>query len=462
MNEHILRGPILNPHPDGKADFWPDGALRAGTDGRITFAGTWAEMQAQSGTLHCPVAQSSGLILPPLLDCHTHIPQWPIRGHFADGVPDDVPEGRLLASLARNVFPQEAKMVRTRFAAAAIAGFAQDTLAQGVVGGASYMTVHPRAARLALDRLPATWSVGLVLMNQNCPSFLRTQEDALAHDIKSLAADYGRRLIVTDRFAVTADTPLRRRGVRIAREHGLRMQTHLNEQRLEKDLVEQTLYPAYASYADVYARDGLLTQDTILAHCLHMRPDEWGLLADAGASIAHCPTSNTLLGSGTLHLDTVLDRQIPYALGTDVGASPTTSMLAEMAQFLRVHEGRSARASPQEALFRATLAPAQMLHLDSELGSFAIGKPLSYIEMQCDLRSIMDKTADQAIADCLLEMPTTQSTDLDAAYAQLAADGLPHGDHLRALADSVDQQQRRLETKVQRVVLRGETVWERG
>ena len=462
MNEQIIRGPILSPRPNGTVDFWQDGALRSGPDGRIVYAGTWVKLEAQGGTKACPVVQSEGLILPPFLDCHTHVPQHPIRGRFAEGVPDDCPEGRLLASLARNVFPQEAKMARTRFAAQAAAGFAQDTLSQGVVGGASYMTVHARAAHLALAELGAWWSVGLVLMNQNCPSFLRTQEEALARDVEVLASEYRRRLIVTDRFAVSTDTSLRRRGVRLARRHGLRMQTHLNEQRAEKAFVEQTLYPGYADYTDVYARDGLLDCEAILAHCLHMRPDEWDRVAGAGASIAHCPTSNTLLGSGTMALESVRERNIPYALCTDVGASPTTSMLAEMAQFLRVHAGRALGATPQEALFRATLAPAQILGLERELGSFGIGMPLSFVEARCDLSALPGKTADAVIAECLLEMPAARDPVLDDAYALLAAEGLPHGEDLRAVTQSAEETAVRLEAKVQRVVLRGETVWERG
>lgn len=459
--EYVLRGPVLNPRPNGTVDFHGDGALRLGPDGKLSFVGAWAELSAQ-GSAACPVVQSRGLIMPPLLDCHTHLPQHPIRGHFADGVPDDCPEGRLLASLARNVFPQEARMVRTRLAAQAVAGFAQDTLSQGVVGGASYMTVHPRAARLALSELSPLWSVGLVLMNQNCPSFLRTGEEALARDVDTLATEYGRRLIVTDRFAVCTDTSLRRRGVRLARQHNLRMQTHLNEQQAEKAFVEQTLYPSYASYTDVYARDGLLGCEAILAHCIQMRPDEWDLVAGAGAAIAHCPTSNTLLGSGTMPLDIVQERQIPYAICTDVGASPTTSLLAEMAQFLRVHQGRAHRATPQEALFRTTLAPAQILGLERELGSFDIGKPLSYIDVRCDLPLLPGKDADAVISECLLEMPATQDPALDAALARLATQGLPHGDELRGLTQHAHETAARLDTKVQRVVLHGQTVWQRG
>jgi len=83
-----------------------------------------------------------------------------------------------------------------------------------------------------------------------------------------------------------------------------------------------------------------------------------------------------------MSLDDVVEPGIPYAIATDVGASPTVSMLAEMGRFLEVHDGRSARATPSEALYRATLAPAQILGLDASLGRLDAGRPASFIEVR--------------------------------------------------------------------------------
>src|SRR5439155_5977049 len=182
-----------------------------------------------------------------------------------------------------------------------------------------------------------------------------------------------------DRFAVAVGSELRRVAARIAADFDLRMQTHLNEQLREKDFVENKLYPNARSYTDVYHRDGLLKRRPILAHCIHMRADEWDLLQEHHCVIAHCPTSNTLLCSGIMPLNAVKSRDIPYAICTDVGASPTTSLLAEMAQFLKVHGGRSDHATPQEALFRTTLAPAQLLEVSDQLGRLETGRPMSFI-----------------------------------------------------------------------------------
>ena len=300
-----IRGPVLNPLPEGGVAYWRDGVLAGDDRGRIVAAGPWDEVAPRLALDAAAVPRSAGVILPPLLDAHIHIPQHPIRGRFAEGIEADPPGGRLLASLARNVFPAEARCESPAHARHVVAAFAADTLSSGVIGGAAYMTVHARATRIALERLPDTWSVGLVLMNGRCPENLRTDEATLADDVAELARDFGRRLIVTDRFAVSVDTPLRRTGVALAERHGLRMQTHLNEQRAEKKLIEEVLYPEAASYTDVYRRDGLLGRDPILAHCIQMRPEEFDLVAATGGAIAHCPVSNTLLGSGVMPLDAV-------------------------------------------------------------------------------------------------------------------------------------------------------------
>ena len=186
----------------------------------------------------------------------------------------------------------------------------------------------------------------------------------------------------------------------------------------------------------------------------------------SGAAVAHCPVSNTLLGSGIMPLDEIAARGIPYAICTDVGASPTTSLLCEMLQFLRVHCGRSALATPEEALFRVTLAPAQILGLADSIGSFEPGKDFSFIEVagpapRPGLRS------DQAILENLLESEERDlrryapDGELGSIVDQLRSGGLPIGPELARLTDDVARTAERLDEKVLRVTLAGREVWRR-
>ena len=443
---NAVRGTILNPRPGGTVNLIKGGLLAWDDAGRITHVGP------DDGR---PAEAARGIILPPLLDCHIHVPQWPIRGHFCDGV-GHCEGGRLLEGLNRNVFPTEAKCGDPAHAAAVVEQFRADTLSKGTVGGAAFMTVHAGATADALAGLGDLWHVGLVLMNQNCPDYLRTDEPNLERDVDRLAERFGRRLIVTDRFAVAVDSPLRRRAVALAERHGLRMQTHLNEQPAEKAFVEQVLYPGQ-SYTGVYRDDGLLGRSPILAHCIHMRPDEWDMVVASNAVGAHCPTSNALLGSGIMPLDEVLDRGVPYAICTDVGASPTTSLLTEMAVFLRVHAGRSARATPSEAIYRTTLAAAELLGVADRVGTFAVGRPASFIEVTGPDRPAAD--ADGVIAG-LLELDAADA-DTQAAVDALAAGGVEDAATLERLEADVRRTAARLDGRVGRVTLDGRPAFER-
>lgn len=370
---HVRRCAILNPLSDGHVAFHRDGAL-AFESGTITFVGDADDYTRQGGDL-TGAQRVPGLLMPPMLDVHTHVQQWPIRGEFLKDVASDSPGGQLLAGLDKNVFPAEMRFADERYAAAVIAQFRDDALAHGVVGGCVFMTIHAAAAQLAFELLGDDWLIGPVLMDQQCPPALRNDVATVLGPFEKLAAQYGPRTVLADRFAVSCSSALRRAGVDVARRHGLRMQTHLNEQLLETGLVRQ-LYPRSRTYAGVYEQDGLLAREPIVAHCIHMADEEWQLLRDRGAAVAHCPTSNALLGSGVMSLDEIRQWEVPFALATDVGASPSTSLLAEARQFLLVHDEV---ATPAEAMWRITVAPAQILRCGDRFGTLRRGGPASFV-----------------------------------------------------------------------------------
>ena len=109
MIDQIVRGPLLAPSGDGGVAYHSEGALAFDARGVLVFAGAWKNLQGRLPADLPPMRISEGVILPPLLDLHTHIPQHPIRGRFTEGVGEDAPGGRLLNALKRNVFPAEIK-----------------------------------------------------------------------------------------------------------------------------------------------------------------------------------------------------------------------------------------------------------------------------------------------------------------------------------------------------------------
>jgi len=456
-----INGPLLIPQPSGAVVYHRQGALRWDERGDLTFAGAEKDLPTRRGITRT----TKNILLPPFLDAHIHIPQWPIRGKFCDGIAGNPPEGRLLAGLNRNVFPFEGKCSADDHAHWVIDSFRTDTLSKGVVGGSAYMTVHSAATQIALSQLSDLWHVGLVLMNINCPTFLRTDQAHLDRDVRSLAEQFGRRFIVTDRFAVSVDSELRKHAAKLSEQFGLRMQTHLNEQHAEKAFIEQVLYPDAKTYTNVYARDGLLQREAILAHCIHMSDEEYEQVQQSGSVIAHCPTSNTLLGSGVMPLDRVMEHDIPYAICTDVGASPTTSILCEMRQFVRIHAGRSSRATATEALFRTTLGAAQLLQIETKVGHLAAHRPASFIEVEPSPDFSLDGTAEQIIARHLLAIGNDFEREVEAlqpAVNRLAIGSVQTGGpEMDALAKDFDHTMALLDQKVARVTVSGKTLFEK-
>ena len=91
------------------------------------------------------------------------------------------------------------------------------------------------------------------------------------------------------------------------------VQTHLSETQRE---IEETLnlykqWPEFRdveSYLEIYQRAGLIQKRCILGHCIHLTDQEWKILSDTQAAVAHCPTSNAPqeqrgLGSGLFELE---------------------------------------------------------------------------------------------------------------------------------------------------------------
>lgn len=185
--------------------------------------------------------------------------------------------------------------------------------------------------------------------------------------------------IITPRFAPSCSLESLTALGRLHRETGLPCQTHMSENIPECKLVAK-LFPQSSSYADVYDSTGLLTSKTILAHCVHLSPEERALLKARDAKISHCPASNTSLTSGTAKVRDLLDAGVTVSLGTDVSGGYTPSILAEAREALFVSrhvamtQGDRAKLSVEEALYLATRGGAKTVGLEDRIGGFEVGK----------------------------------------------------------------------------------------
>ncbi len=108
----------------------------------------------------------------------------------------------------------------------------------------------------------------------------------------------------------------------------LRFQTHLNENC--REIAEgRAAFPWAGSYLAVHDRFSLAGPRSVFAHDLHVSDAELARLAGSGASVAHCPSSNAMLGSGIFPMRRHLAAGVRFALGSDVGAGIGFGVLKE-------------------------------------------------------------------------------------------------------------------------------------
>jgi guanine deaminase len=350
----------------------PD-ALVVMQDGRITAFGA-ADRLLPTLPPGTPVTRyANALIIPGFVDAHVHYAQLPIIGAF----------GRtLLDWLEHYTFVVEARGADPAFAAATAEAYLDECLRQGITSAAVYGTVHPGsvdALFAAALRRGMRLVAGKVLMDRNAPPAVTDTARSGYDESKALIARWHGRgrlaYAVTPRFAPTS-TPaqLDAAGTLLAEHPGVYLQTHLAETHEEIAWVK-ALYPDARDYLDVYARHGLVGRRSIFGHGVHLADDAWQRLFDAGAAVAHCPTSNNFLGSGLFRMAAAkrAPRPVRVALATDVGGGTTLSMFGTMNEAYKVARHTGFPLTAAQALWLATGGAADALDLAGAIGGLAAG-----------------------------------------------------------------------------------------
>jgi guanine deaminase len=117
----------------------------------------------------------------------------------------------------------------------------------------------------------------------------------------------------------------------------------------------------------------------VYAHCLWLDDADRRRMAETGAAISFCPSSNLFLGSGLFDLARADALGLRIGMGTDIGAGTSFSMLATLNEAYKVLQLNSQRLSPQRAFYLATLGGARSLYLDDRIGNFECGKEADFV-----------------------------------------------------------------------------------
>ena len=169
----------------------------------------------------------------------------------------------------------------------------------------------------------------------------------------------------------------------LARQHHIRLHTHLAESQHEVDWCRSNLGETPVSHVESL---DWLGDDVWFAHGVHLSSSDIVRLGVNGCGITHCPCSNMRLGSGVAAVSAMRARGIPVGLGVDGAASnDSANLLAEARQALllqRVTHGADALTAEQ-ALSMATREGAALLGR-SDIGELAPGKAADIVGYRLD------------------------------------------------------------------------------
>ncbi|MGI4849491.1 MAG: guanine deaminase [Janthinobacterium lividum] len=387
---HFTADPAFSPHAHG----WHEDGLLIVQNGRIAAAGDHAVLLA-SVPQGVQVHDLRGkIIMPGFIDSHIHYPQTDIIASPAPG---------LLPWLENYTFPAERQFGELQHGAAVAEFFLDELLRNGTTTAMVYCTVHGESVEAFFRASAARGTrmiAGKVLMDRNCPDYLRDTAQSGARDSEDLIRKWhgtGRQhYALTPRFAPTSsEAQLGLTGELAQAWPDVFIQSHVAENTDEVAWVK-ALFPQARSYLDVYDRHGLLRQRAVYGHCIWLDDIDRQRMAATGAAVALCPTSNLFLGSGLFDFALADAAEVPLSLATDVGVGTSFSMLRTMNELYKVARLGGTYLPALRLFYLATLGGARCLHLDGTIGNFSVGNEADFIILDPKATPLLARRTAQA------------------------------------------------------------------
>ena len=311
---------------------------------------------------------SRHLLMPGMVNLHAHAAMNLMRG-----IADDLP---LMRWLQEAIWPTEARHVSAAFVRDGTRLAAAEMLRGGITT-CNDMYFHPEAAAEAFAEMGMRAVVGLVMLEFPTP-FASDVDDYLRKGLAACDQWQGHPLIgfsIAPHAPYTVSDASFGRALATADELALPIHLHIHETSRE---IEDSLALHGVRPLTRLARLGVLGENLIGVHAVHLDDADLELLTRHDCSVAHCPTSNMKLASGIAPVPRLLGAGLRVGLGTDGAASNNRlDLIHEMrhAALLAKVGSMDASALPAHAALRmATLHGARALGLGERIGSLETGK----------------------------------------------------------------------------------------
>ncbi|HEV7643477.1 MAG TPA: amidohydrolase [Pyrinomonadaceae bacterium] len=345
--------------------------------GKIVAVGSSAEIAAKY-TSRQVVNANGKLVIPGLINTHTHVPMSLFRG-----LSDDLD---LQQWLTQYIFPAEAKNVNEQFVRAGT----RLGLAEMIRGGTTtYCDMYYFEDAIAEETSKAGMRgvLGETVIDFPVPDN-KTFEAGLSYAEKFIKRWQGDKLIVP---AVAPHAPytVSEEHLKLAKQLSDRLNAplviHLAEDPSETTVIEKQKGMRSIQYM---AKIGLLSDRMIAAHVIQANDEELQLLKRAGVGIGHNPQSNMKLAAGVARIPEMLAMDMPVGLGTDGSASNNdVNMWEEMDTAAKLHKliSKDPKVASAVQMFEmATIRGARALHLEKITGSLEVGKSADIVIVDTD------------------------------------------------------------------------------
>ncbi len=362
--------------PDARGEWIRDAAIVV-EGGRIESVGPRGSLDIEGADV---VDLGDVAVIPGLVNAHAHVAMTLLR-NFGDGLP--------LHSWLERVWDVEALMDEEVIYYGDVLGLAEQ-LRSGITSFVDFYNVEPMLR--ALEGLGVGVRAVLTLAFMDRVKYMEEESwrrVGRIGDYLSMVRERGKGMLglaLGPHAPYSCSEGMLRAISEASARLGLRVHVHLSE--TEED-VSRVLGEAGATPAAYLDRLGLLNERLIAAHGVHLTDEEIALMGRRGASVVHCPRSNSRLGVGVARVGEMARAGVNVALGTDGPASSDSLDLFEemrlMVYLQRATRGDPAALASRDALYAATLGSARAAGLE-DVGALRPGFRADFVAL--DLRSI--------------------------------------------------------------------------
>jgi len=321
---------------------------------------------------------SGSIIMPGLINTHTHLPMVAFRG-----LADDL---TLMDWLHNHIFPVEAQFVNREMVYHSSLFSMAEMILSGTTTFCDGYFFEDAVAEAAIDGkmrgVPSQGFVDFPTSDIPDPERRVPVAEAFIEKWSDFSPLINPALFCHAPYTCSPETLSTIKG--IARTANVSFLIHCAETEGEVADIEK-------SYGNTPVRHlhslGILDEHTIAVHCVWLDDEEIQILADRGVRVSHNPESNMKLAAGIAPIPEMLKRRITVGIGTDGAASNNNlDLLTEMDMAAKLHKVASMDPTVMDAqtvLKMATIEGAKVLGLDDQVGSIEVGKRADIIVIDC-------------------------------------------------------------------------------